>query len=83
MTRLGGTLTVLGGTATLLLLGDVAPAYADGDFLEPDPGGGVPGWFVGMFVLLVIIGIGTTIWRVTTAQKLAKQSAWTPDSPPR
>jgi hypothetical protein len=38
---------------------------------------------VGRFVLVVIIGIGTTIWRVTTSQKLAKQSGMDPDSPPR
>lgn len=39
-----------------------------------EPGGGPPGWFVGVFVLVLIIGFGTTIWRVTTAQKLARRS---------
>lgn len=78
MTRLSGALAVLGGTATLLVLGVVAPAYADGDLMGPGPGSGPPGWFVGMFVLVVILGIGTTIWRVSTAQRLAKQSGMDP-----
>lgn len=39
-----------------------------------EPGGGPPGWFVGVFVLVLIIGFGSTIWRVTTAQKLARRS---------
>lgn len=43
-----------------------------------EPGSGVPGWFVGLFVLAVILGIGSTIWRVTMAQKLAKRSGMDP-----
>jgi hypothetical protein len=43
-----------------------------------EPGSGVPGWFVGIFVLVVIVGIGSTVWRVLTAQKLAQQSGMDP-----
>jgi hypothetical protein len=75
MSRIGRGLTPVSAGIALVVLG-VDPAYADsnGDFLQPDPGGGIPGWFVGLFVLIVVLGVGTTIWRVTTAQKLAKQS---------
>jgi hypothetical protein len=43
-----------------------------------DPGGGPPGWFVGVFVLVIIFGVATTVWRVSTAQKLAKRSGMDP-----
>jgi hypothetical protein len=46
--------------------------------MAPDPGGGIPGWFGAFFALAVLIGIGTTIWKVTTAQKLAKRSGMDP-----
>jgi hypothetical protein len=39
-----------------------------------DPGGGIPGVFVFFFVLAGLAAIGTTVWKVTTAQKLAKRS---------
>ena len=42
------------------------------------PSGGVPGWFVGFFVLALVVAFGTTIWRVTTAQKLARRSGMDP-----
>jgi Short C-terminal domain len=43
-----------------------------------EPGGGVPGWFAGLFVLALLVGVGTTIWRVSTAQKLARRSGMDP-----
>lgn len=43
-----------------------------------EPGSGVPGWFAGLFVLALLVGVGTTIWRVTTAQKLARRSGMDP-----
>jgi hypothetical protein len=39
-----------------------------------ESGGGPPGWFVAVFVLVLIIGLGSTVWRVATAQKLARRS---------
>jgi hypothetical protein len=75
MLRLAGVLGAL-LCSIVVLLG--APAYADGGFGEPDSGGGIPGWFIGFGVLIVLVGIGSTIWRVTTAQKIAKQSGMDP-----
>jgi hypothetical protein len=47
--------------------------------MTPDPASpGIPGWFVALFVLVLVIGVGTTIWKVTTAQKLARQSGMDP-----
>ena len=43
-----------------------------------EPGSGVPGWFVGIFFLVVIVGIGSTVWRVLMAQKIAKRSGMDP-----
>ncbi len=63
--------------AALLLLACV-PSYADGNFVEPDASGGIPGWFVGWAIFVVVVGIGATAWRVTTAQKLAKRSGMDP-----
>src|SRR4051794_35394493 len=43
-----------------------------------EPGGGIPGWFVAWGVFVVVVGIVVTVWRVSTAQKLAKQSGMDP-----
>jgi hypothetical protein len=43
-----------------------------------EPGGGIPGWFIAWGVLVVIVGIGATVWRVSTAQRLAKRSGMDP-----
>ena len=43
-----------------------------------EPGGGVPGWFVAWGVLVVVVGIVVTVWRVSTAQRLAKRSGMDP-----
>jgi hypothetical protein len=43
-----------------------------------DPGGGIPGWFGAFFVLALVVGIATTVWKVTTAQRLAKQAGLDP-----
>jgi hypothetical protein len=43
-----------------------------------EPGSGPPGWFVGIFVLFVLFAIGSMIWRVSMAQKLAKKSGMDP-----
>jgi hypothetical protein len=42
------------------------------DGFGPDSGGsGIPGGFVFLFVLVALIGVATTIWKVTTARRLA------------
>jgi hypothetical protein len=43
-----------------------------------EPGGGIPGWFVAWGVFVVVVGIVLTVWRVSTAQKLAKRSGMDP-----
>ena len=55
------------------------PSYADdgGIVVSSDSSGG-SGWFVVMMVLAAIIGIGTTVWRVTMAQKLARGAGMDP-----
>ncbi|MFC6342364.1 hypothetical protein ACFP8W_10265, partial [Nocardioides hankookensis] len=45
------------------------PAFDDG---SADPG--IPGWFVVLFVLVLVAGVATTIWRVSTAQRMARDS---------
>jgi hypothetical protein len=43
------------------------------------PGGaGIPGAFVFVFVLALIAAVGITLWKVSTAQKLARQSGMDP-----
>jgi hypothetical protein len=45
---------------------------------SPMGGGGLPGGFVFLMFLAVAIGVGITIWKVATAQKLARQSGMDP-----
>jgi len=83
MTRLRRGLAASSLAAAGLLLA-AAPSYADTDpGFGADPtfdqgNGGIPGWFVGLAVLAVVGGIVMTVWKVTTAQKLAKQSGMDP-----
>jgi hypothetical protein len=41
-------------------------------------GGGIPGAFVGFAVVAVLAAIALTVWKVSTAQKLARQSGTDP-----
>jgi hypothetical protein len=77
MPQLGRVLGAL-GFAVVVLLGAVAPAYADGEFGDPGSGGGIPGWFIAWAVFVVIVGIAGVVWRVTTAQRIAKRSGMDP-----
>jgi hypothetical protein len=43
-------------------------------------GGGIPGWFVALFVLAGVTGIGITIWRVTMARGIARQAGMNPNT---
>jgi hypothetical protein len=42
------------------------------------PSGGIPGAFVAFAVFGLLIAIAVTVWKVSTAQKLAKQSGMDP-----
>lgn len=39
----------------------------------------MPGWFAALFVLVVVFGIASTVWRVSTARRMAEQSGMNPD----
>lgn len=43
------------------------------------PGDGVPGAFVALFVLVLFGGIAVTIWKVSTARRMARDSGMNPD----
>jgi hypothetical protein len=47
-------------------------SYDDSTGLESD--GGVPGFFGVLVVLVIIVGVAGTIWRVSTAQRMARES---------
>lgn len=57
----------------------VAPAgfYDDGMTGFPDPG--PPPAFVAMFVIVLIGGVATTMWRVSLARRMAERSGMDPD----
>ena len=42
------------------------------------PSSGIPGWFVAWGVFVVVVGIVVTVWRVSTAKKLAERSGMDP-----
>lgn len=44
------------------------------------PGGGIPGWFIAVFVLIVLLGVGSTIWRLSVARKMAEDAGLDPDT---
>ena len=43
------------------------------------PDQGVPGWFIAVFILFLMVGIGTTIWRVPVARKMAEDAGLDPN----
>lgn len=50
--------------------------FDNGGFGSDDMG--IPGFFIGFFVLAVLIAIGTTVWKVSTARQIAAQSGMDP-----
>jgi hypothetical protein len=47
-----------------------------------DPGfgdSGIPGFFVFAFVMVLLLGIGTTVWRVSTARRMARDAGMNVD----
>jgi hypothetical protein len=64
--------------ATAQALQDPMPRTFDEGFPPPaDPG--VPSGFVAFAVLAVLIGVGTTIWRVSLARQMARDSGMDED----
>jgi hypothetical protein len=48
--------------------------------MEPDQGFPIPGWFVAVFVLIVVMGVGTSIWRISVARKIAEDAGLDPNT---
>ena len=46
----------------------------DGTWVAEYPGGGGDGGFAAIFVLMLIVGIGITVWKVSTARRMARDS---------
>ena len=81
MSRSGRRAAVAAGTAVAFVLTEVGSASADGPLrpVDPDtPGDGIPGVFIFLFVVFLIAGVAVTIWRVSTARTLARQSGMDP-----
>lgn len=55
----------------------MSPAFDDG-FSGP-AGPGVPPGFVAFFILIILLGVGTTIWRVSLAREVARDSGMDED----
>ncbi|HEX7717893.1 MAG TPA: SHOCT domain-containing protein [Marmoricola sp.] len=45
---------------------------------EAGSGLGIPGWFVLVVIVFVVLAIGSAVWRVSTARKLAASSGMDP-----
>ena len=54
----------------------IAMAYAS----AMDPGGGIPGWFIALFVIVAMLGVGTGIWRIAMARKMAEDAGLDPNT---
>jgi predicted amino acid dehydrogenase len=42
------------------------------------PGPGIPGWFIALFIVFVMAGIGMTVWRVSVARRMAEDAGLDP-----
>lgn len=72
-------LVVLAPLLAALLVGQPAAAAEDfgPGFGQPDPG--PPAGFVAFAVIAVLLGIGTTVYKVSTARRMASDSGMNPD----
>ena len=48
--------------------------------MPPDQGPGIPGWFIAIFVVIVLVGIGSFIWRLSLARKIAEDAGLDPST---
>jgi hypothetical protein len=63
-----------------LTVATTAANASDDPGFGDNSGLGIPGWFIGLFVLAVILSIGITIWRVTMARSIARQAGLNPNT---
>lgn len=47
--------------------------------MTPDQGPGIPGWFIALFILVAMIGVGTFVWRIAAARKMAEDAGLDPN----
>jgi hypothetical protein len=52
-------------------------AYASA--MAPDHGGGIPGWFIALFIVAALVGIGTWLWRISLARQIAQDAGLDPN----
>jgi hypothetical protein len=48
--------------------------------MAPDQGFGIPGWFIAFFIFVVLVGVGSTIWRISVARRIAQDAGLDPDT---
>ena len=46
----------------------------------PDPGSGIPGVFIALFVIVGLLAVATAIWRVTATRRMAERAGLDPDT---
>src|SRR4051812_31101951 len=80
MSRIARGAAGLSATVAVLMLVVSSPAHAGGPLPPDDPNAstGIPGSFVFLVVVGILISIGVAVWKVSTAQRLAKQSGMDP-----
>lgn len=47
--------------------------------MSPDQGLGIPGWFIALFILIAVLAVGTGIWRIMVARKIAEDAGLDPN----
>lgn len=63
-----------------LLLGAFAPDPMDPGMNDPGFGEpGIPGAFIALFVIVLILGVAGTVWQVSTARRMARDAGLDPD----
>jgi hypothetical protein len=45
--------------------------------------GGIPGWFIAIFVLVILAGIGSWLYRISVARQIAEDAGLDPDQAAR
>jgi hypothetical protein len=44
------------------------------------PDQGFPGWFIALFVLAALLSVGTWIWRISVARRIAEEAGLDPNT---
>lgn len=44
------------------------------------PGGGIPGWFIALFILIALLSVGTWLWRISMSRKMAEDAGLDPNT---